>query len=214
MRTMTKSPVALAKQAVRTAKAAPPDYSPVSLFTSRLHPGSTVRHPRPATVPQNRLSRHHPNAQGFLRPAQSLVPKEVAPLPYAPFEACRTQPSRVNSELLVRFDDNDYSVPMEYAYQDVVVKGYTDLVRICRFGEVIAEHPRCWGREHQIFNTLHYLPLLERKPHSLALPGLLRGWSCRDASRSCSVVWSSSKKMVGGNISRSCVFWSVTASKK
>jgi len=90
------------------------------------------------------------------------------PLPYVSFEACRTQPGRVNSELLVRFDDNDYSVPMEYAYQDVVVKGYTDLVRICRFGEVIAEHPRCWGREQQIFDPLHYLPLLERKPHSLA----------------------------------------------
>jgi len=53
-------------------------------------------------------------------------------LPFAPFEACRTQGGRVNSELLVRFDDNDYSVPMEYAYQDVVVKGSTDRVRICR----------------------------------------------------------------------------------
>jgi len=90
------------------------------------------------------------------------------PLPFSPFEACRTQPGRVNTELLVRFDDNDYSVPMEYAHQDVVVKGYTDLVRICRFHEVIAEHPRCWDREQQIFNPLHYLPLLERKPHSLA----------------------------------------------
>ena len=89
-------------------------------------------------------------------------------LPFTPFEACRTQPGRVNSELLVRFDDNDYSVPMEYAYQDVIVKGYTDRVRICRFHEVIAEHPRCWGREQQVFNPLHYLPLLERKPHSLA----------------------------------------------
>ena len=90
------------------------------------------------------------------------------PLPFAPFDACRTQPGRVNSELLVRFDGNDYSAPMEYAYQDVVVKGYTDRVRICRFHEVIAEHPRCWGREQQIFNPLHYLPLLERKPHALA----------------------------------------------
>lgn len=90
------------------------------------------------------------------------------PLPFSPFEACRTQPGRVNTELLVRFDNNDYSVPMEYAHQDVVVKGYTHLVRICRFHEVIAEHPRCWGREQQIFNPLHYLPLLERKPHSLA----------------------------------------------
>ncbi len=48
------------------------------------------------------------------------------PLPFTAFEACRTRPGRVNSELLVRFDDNDYSVPMEYAYQDVVVKGDTD----------------------------------------------------------------------------------------
>jgi transposase len=102
------------------------------------------------------------------------------PLPFKPFEACRVQPGHVNSELLVRFDDNDYSVPMEYAYQDVTVKGYTDHVRICRFNEVIAVHRRCWDRQQQIFNPLHYLPLLERKPHSLpfarpfeqlALPG-------------------------------------------
>ena len=90
------------------------------------------------------------------------------PLPFTAFEACRTQPGRVNSELLVRFDDNDYSVPMEYAYQDVVVKGYTDQVKICRFQDVIAVHRRCWGRQQQIFDPLHYLPLLERKPHALA----------------------------------------------
>ncbi|MCP4257917.1 MAG: IS21 family transposase, partial [Planctomycetes bacterium] len=63
--------------------------------------------------------------------------------------------------------DNDYSVPMEYAYQDVVIKGYTDHVKICRCNEVIAVHQRCWDRQKQIFNPLHYLPLLERKPHSL-----------------------------------------------
>ena len=89
------------------------------------------------------------------------------PLPFKPFEACRIQPGHVNSELLVRFDDNDYSVPMEYAYQDVTVKGYTDHVKICRFNDVIAIHRRCWERQQQIFNPLHYLPLLERKPHSL-----------------------------------------------
>jgi len=97
------------------------------------------------------------------------------PIPFVPFEACRTQPGRVNSELLVRFDDNDYSVPMEYAHQEVVVKGYTDRVRICRFHEAIVEHPRCWGREQQIFNPLHYLPLLERKPHALAFARPLEG---------------------------------------
>jgi hypothetical protein len=56
---------------------------------------------------------------------------------------------------------------MEYAYRDVTVKGYTDRVEICRLHEVIAVHPRCWGKQQQVFNPLHYLPLLERKPHSL-----------------------------------------------
>ena len=56
---------------------------------------------------------------------------------------------------------------MEYAYHDVTVKGYTDRVEICRFNDVIAVHRRCWDREKQIFDPLHYLPLLERKPHSL-----------------------------------------------
>ena len=98
-------------------------------------------------------------------------------LPFTAFEACRTQPGRVNSELLVRFDDNDYSVPMEYAYQDVVVKGSTDQVKICRFHEVIAVHQRCWGRQQQIFDPLHYLPLLERKPHSLAFARPFEGWA-------------------------------------
>ena len=89
------------------------------------------------------------------------------PLPYTPFEACQKASGKVNSELLVRFDDNDYSAPLEYAYYDVTVKGYCDQVRICRFHEVIAIHPRCWGKQQQIFNPLHYLPLLERKPHAL-----------------------------------------------
>ena len=90
------------------------------------------------------------------------------PLPFKPFDACRKQPGKVNSELLVRFDDNDYSAPMEYAFCDVTVKGYTDRVEVVRFNEIIAVHPRCWDKHKQIFDPLHYLPLLERKPHSLA----------------------------------------------
>lgn len=57
---------------------------------------------------------------------------------------------------------------VQRANEKGVVKGYTDRVRICRLHEVIAEHLRYWGREQQIFDPLHYLPLLERKPHCLA----------------------------------------------
>jgi len=94
------------------------------------------------------------------------------PLPAAPFDACRIVPARANTESLVRFDCNDYSVPVEYAHHQLTVKGYSDRVELWRLNEKVAVHPRRWDRERQIFDPMHYLPLLEQKPGALdhALP--------------------------------------------
>lgn len=91
----------------------------------------------------------------------------MQPLPLAPFEACRTVTAGIDSQLLVRFDRNDYSAPMEYAFRKVTVKGFVDHVEICHYNMIIAVHNRCWDKEQQVFDPLHYLPLLERKPGSL-----------------------------------------------
>ena len=88
-------------------------------------------------------------------------------LPPMPFEACRTGSTIANSQSLVRFDTNDYSVPVAYAHHPVVVKGWVDRVQISCGGTCIAKHVRCWARERQIFVPWHYLPLLSRKPGSL-----------------------------------------------
>ncbi len=88
-------------------------------------------------------------------------------LPPAPFDACRKQPTRANSLSLVRFNDNDYSVPVDYAHHEILIKGYVDRVVLCHKEKVVAEHKRSWGKEGVFFNCLHYLPLLERKPGSL-----------------------------------------------
>ena len=88
-------------------------------------------------------------------------------LPAAPFDACRKASTTVNSLSLVRFDRNDYSVPVRYAHHPVVVKGYVDRVEICDRQERIATHRRLWGREDVSFEPLHYLALLERKPGAL-----------------------------------------------
>jgi len=98
-------------------------------------------------------------------------------LPWAPFEACRVAKTSADSESLVRFDKNDYSVPVEYAHHEIVAKGYTDRVILCHGPKVVAQHERCWDREQQIFEPLHYLPLLERKPHSLDHGRPFENWS-------------------------------------
>ena len=88
-------------------------------------------------------------------------------LPVDGFDACRKQPTRANSLSLVRFDDNDYSVPVRYAHHEILVKGYVGRVTLCHKDRVVAEHRRSWGKEGIFFDYRHYLPLLERKPGSL-----------------------------------------------
>ena len=89
------------------------------------------------------------------------------PLPAGTLDACRKQPTRANSLSLVRFDDNDYSVPVAYAHHEILIKGYVDRVVLCHQDKVVAEHRRSWGKEGIFFDYRHYLPLLERKPGSL-----------------------------------------------
>jgi transposase len=97
-------------------------------------------------------------------------------LPEAPFDACRKVSTTASSLSLVRFDCNDYSVPVQYAHGPVVVKGYVDRVQLCHKGEVIATHARLWGKEQSSFDPIHYLALLERKPGALDHARPLAGW--------------------------------------
>lgn len=97
-------------------------------------------------------------------------------LPAAPFDACRKASTAADKLSLVRFDCNDYSVPVRFAHHPVVVKGYADVVRICRKDELIAEHRRLWDQEDIAFQALHYLELLERKPGALDHAKPLKDW--------------------------------------
>lgn len=89
------------------------------------------------------------------------------PLPAAAFDACCKVATRANSLSLVRFDRNDYSVPVCYGHHPVTVKGYWDRVEICRDHRVVARHRRLWGRGETAYDPRHYLPLLDRKPGAL-----------------------------------------------
>lgn len=99
------------------------------------------------------------------------------PLPATPFEACKKVSTTSNSLSLVRFDSNDYSVPVAYAHHPVVVKGFCNEVRLSYLGTEIARHRRIWGKEEVCFEPLHYLALLEKKPGALDYARPLEQWS-------------------------------------
>jgi transposase len=97
-------------------------------------------------------------------------------LPAVAFEARRVEQRKSNSLSLVRFDRNDYSVPTTYAHHDLTVIGGIEEVRIECATTLVAVHPRDWGREHVIYNPVHYLALLERKPGALDVAKPLSDW--------------------------------------
>lgn len=98
------------------------------------------------------------------------------PLPTAPFDCCRLVPGRVSSQSLVRFEANDYSVPVAFGHRQVLIKAYVHTVAICHGAEVIARHGRTYERDTMTFDPLHYLPLIEQKVGSLDQAAPLAGW--------------------------------------
>jgi hypothetical protein len=67
-----------------------------------------------------------------------------------------------------------------YAHHRLLVKGYVDRVDVCCGELVIARHARCWEREREILEPLHYLALLERKPGALDFGKPFAEWDLPD----------------------------------
>jgi transposase len=98
------------------------------------------------------------------------------PLPASPYDACHKVATRVSSLSLVRYRNNDYSVPTRYGHQEVLAKGYVDRVEIACRDAVIAVHPRSYETADFVYNPLHYLALLEHKTKALDQAAPLDGW--------------------------------------
>lgn len=100
----------------------------------------------------------------------------LLPLPERDFDCCVTRPAVLNPYSQVVFETNRYSVPVERAYRNLVIKAYPFRIDILHLDEVIASHPRCYGREREVLDPLHYLPLLEQRPGAFEHAKPIRRW--------------------------------------
>ena len=101
---------------------------------------------------------------------------QLLPLPGNDYRACRSQPVKVNPYSQVVFETNRYSVPVEYARRQLVLRAYSFQIEILAQDQVIATHPRCFGREQDVFEPMHYLDVLVERPGAFdhAIP--MRRW--------------------------------------
>jgi transposase len=108
--------------------------------------------------------------------AWELERPALRPLPGKDYMCCVTRPVSLTPYSQVEFEGNHYSVPADKAQPHLVLKAYPFRVDILSIDAIIASHARCYGKNQDIFDPLHYLPLLEQRPGAFQHAKPMRRW--------------------------------------
>ncbi|QBD76551.1 IS21 family transposase [Ktedonosporobacter rubrisoli] len=100
----------------------------------------------------------------------------LRPLPTFDYDCCEITTARLTPYSQATYETNRYSVPVKRARSAVTVKAYPFHVEILDGTTVLARHPRCYGREQDLFDPFHYLPLLEQRPGAFDHAKPLKKW--------------------------------------
>lgn len=108
--------------------------------------------------------------QGRSQSVQDMYLTDKACLhPVAPYryETARIAMPTVGDYSTVRFDRNEYSVPVRFLRKAVTVKGYANKVEILCDRDTVVTYERLSGQGKTAYKLEHYIDLLERKPRSV-----------------------------------------------
>jgi len=98
------------------------------------------------------------------------------PLPAEDYQACITKVVRPNNYLQVVYDTNRYSVPYDYRDKQLVLRAFPFRIELLYLDDIIASHPRCFEKERDILDPLHYLPLLAQRLGAFEHAKPMRNW--------------------------------------
>lgn len=118
-------------------------------------------------------------------------------VPYVgPFDGCHALPASVSKTCLVRFDKNRYSVDARAVGRPVEIRAYADRLECWQDGQIVGQHERAFGRDKTIFDPLHYIPVLARKPGALRNGAPFKEW---DLPLPIRRVWRKLERQPGGD---------------
>lgn len=101
---------------------------------------------------------------------------QLLPLPAQDFPCCTTHQVTLTPYSQVIFETNRYSVPANQGRATLTLRAFPFQVEILNQTDVIARHPRCYEHGQDIFDPLHYLPLLAQRPGAFEYAKPLRQW--------------------------------------
>lgn len=118
-------------------------------------------------------------------------------VPYVgPFDGFHAVPASVSKTCLVRFDKNRYSVDARAVGRPVEIRAYAARLECWQDGQIVGQHERAFGRDKTIFDPLHYIPVLARKPGALRNGAPFKEW---DLSLPIRRVWRKLERQPGGD---------------
>ena len=99
------------------------------------------------------------------RPVDLLVQERphLGALNPHPYDLANTSTSIASSQFRITLDTNQYSVPSAYAHRRLTVKAYPDRVCIYFDNQLIARHPRRYGRRQDIEDPDHAKGLIAQR---------------------------------------------------
>jgi transposase len=128
---------------------------------------------------QREGQRHLRGLEQTIGQALVLEQGRLRPLPAHPYPCCTARAVRANGFGLVTFQSNRYSVPAVHAHEPLWLRAYVERIEISNGQQVVAVHERCYQREQDILNPLHYLTLLEQRPGAWEQAKPIQAWQKR-----------------------------------
>jgi hypothetical protein len=122
------------------------------------------------------VDRHIRGQQAPVAELWEVEKVHLLPFPKQDYPACETRPVKANAYSQVVFETNRYSVPHTYAGKQLVLRAFPFKIEVLSLENIVASHPRCFGREQDIFDPMHYLSLLEQRPGAFEYAVPLRQW--------------------------------------
>jgi len=108
--------------------------------------------------------------QRTLIPQDGLVEERnhFKPLPTLEYANYIIKKLRISKYSIATFETNKYSVPEQYPGKTVTLKIFIDRIEMIDSDQIMATHPRLYGRDDYSLDICHYLQAFEYKPGSLA----------------------------------------------
>jgi len=97
-------------------------------------------------------------------------------LPARAYACCVTTTATLTPYSQVVFETNRYSVPTDRAAKRLLLRAYPFQLDILHENVLLATHPRCYDREQDVLDPLHYLPLLAQRPGAFDHAKPIRAW--------------------------------------